>query len=114
MFRVRLVQTRSDASEFGVPMSVRKVVKTYWSAATMRRRRQGNDKKTCSMCLLFSGHREPQRVSSLRCVLYTVAAVDVNVFGPWREARFECKHICTYCCASMMFLKHFRVSWRQG
>jgi len=108
MFRVVMLETRSDVTEFGVPMRVRKVVKSHWSDATMRRRRQGNDKKVCSICLLFTERRELQDVSSLRCVMYTVAGVDMDVFGPQREKRFECKHICTSCCGSIMLLRYLR------
>lgn len=71
----------------------------------MRRRRQGGHKKVCQMCSVFRGVHEAQYVSSLRCVLYTVAACDLNVFGPQREARIECKHVCKKCFTMLIILK---------
>jgi len=107
MLRVHLIYTRSEATHFGVPMRVRKVVRSYWSAATMRRRRQGGDKKVCSLCFIFYGRQDLQTVTSTRCVLFTAAVCDRNVFGPRREARIECKHVCRKCSASIEVLNYF-------
>lgn len=112
MLRVKLAYTRREASHFDVPLSVCQIEKRHWSAATMRRRRQGDDKKVCDMCVVFRGRMTLQTVSNLRCVLVAVAACDANVYGPRREARIICKHICTYCAASVSLVRYFNVTWR--
>lgn len=75
----------------------------------MRRRRQGNDRKVCKLCLIFNGYYEQQVVSETRCVLVVVAVCDVGVFGPRREAVIECKNVCKFCSASIELLRHFCV-----
>lgn len=110
MLRVKLMPTRRQATRFDVPMTVRRIEKSHWSSTTMRRRRQGNDKKVCNMCVVFKGNNEPQEVSSLRCTLYTVASCDIGEYGPQREARITCKHVCIHCYTIMILLKHLNDS----
>jgi len=107
MLRVKLVETRPEATVFGVPMTVKQVETRYWSEATMRRRIQGDDKKVCTMCIVFRGRAEVQTVSIMRCVLVAVATYDLGVFGPRRAARIECKHMCNRCFAYVRLLDFF-------
>lgn len=70
----------------------------------MRRREQGDDKKVCTMCMVFRGCTELQEMSHMKCVLVAVATYDLGVFGPRRAARIVCKHMCTECFSSIILL----------
>ena len=64
-------------------------------------------KRVCCMCFVIHGNIRRTTVSSTRCVLVAVAVFDIGVYGPRREARIECRHVCEYCSASIAVLVYF-------